>query len=353
MKLFKTTSILAFVLVALAACGEKEDTNKTTSKTETTTTETKTVTQETKAPETSSDTAKSEGLKTKFVTIATGGASGPYNIIATTLADEYNKAYGVNSKTQTTGASVENANLVGGGKVEMAFLMSDILSDAVKGQNSFKQPVETIRQMAVLYPNFVQVVTSKDSGINTLADIKGKRVSVGAPGSGTEANARNLIEGFGMTYNDIKVDYLGYAESADALKTGKVDVAFLTSGLPNASLLELSRSFPMKLVSVPADKLKEIADKAPYFSSKEIPAGTYGNDEPVTTAVIRNAIIVSSKLSDDDVYKLTKTFIEKLPNLQNSHQAIKAVDSKSAQEGMVAPIHPGAKKYYDELNAKQ
>ncbi|WDU53897.1 TAXI family TRAP transporter solute-binding subunit [Taylorella equigenitalis] len=357
MKLFRTSAIIATMLVTLTACGEKEEAKTTTEPTSnTSTSETKPMAEEAKSNETksTSDESKSSNkLETKFVTIATGGASGPYNIIATTLADEYNKAYGVNSKTQTTGASIENANLVENGKVEMAFLMSDIVSDAVKGENSFKAPVKNINQMAVLYPNFVQVVTSKDSGIETLADIEGKRVSVGAPGSGTEVNARNLIQGFGMTYDDIKVDYLGYAESADALKTGKVDVAFLTSGLPNASLLELSKSFPLKLVSIPPEKLKEIADKAPYFSSMEVPTGTYGIDKPVTTAVIRNAIIVSSKLSEDDVYKLTKTFIEKLPALQNSHQAIKAVDAKSAQEGMVAPIHPGAKKYYDELNSKK
>ncbi len=308
-----------------------------------------------KAPAASTDQATSstpavaqDKLQTRFVTIATGGASGPYNIIATTLGEIYNKAYGVNSKTQTTGASVENINLMNQNKVEMAFVMSDVLSDALAGTNSFKNKIENVQQMAALYPNYVQVVASKRSGIKTLDDLRGKRVAVGAQNSGVEVNARNILNGHGITYDDIKVDYLGYAEAADALKGGKLDAAFLTSGLPNASLLELEQGFDLQLVSILPDNIAKIAKDKSYFIALDIPANTYGNAEAVPTAAIMNALIIRSDLSEDDGYKLTKTFFENLDNLRNSHQAMKDVSLEQAQQGLVAPLHPGAQKYYAE-----
>lgn len=290
-------------------------------------------------------------LETRFATIATGGASGPYNIIATTMGEIFNKTYGVNSKTQTTGASVENVNLMAQNKVELAFLMSDVLSDALAGEGSFQAPVTNVQQIAALYPNYVQIVTSKKSGIKTLEDLRGKRVAVGAQNSGVEVNARNLLNGHDIAYGDLRVDYLGYAEAADALKAGKLDAAFLTSGLPNASLLELEQSFDLQMVSIKPENIARIAEDKSYFVSLEIPAGTYGNDEPVATAAIMNALAVRSDLSQEDVYKLTKTFFESLPQLRNSHQAMNDVSVETAQQGLVAPLHPGAQQYYDELAA--
>ncbi|WP_019673084.1 TAXI family TRAP transporter solute-binding subunit [Psychrobacter lutiphocae] len=293
-------------------------------------------------------TVSADKLETKFVTVATGGASGPYNIIATSLTEAYNATYGVNSKTQTTGASVENMNLIDQGKVEMAFAMSDVVNDAVLGRNNFSAPITKVQQIAALYPNYVQVVTSQKSGIKNFEDLRGKRIAVGAQNSGVEVNARNLLQGFGMTYDDVKVDYLGYAEAADALKSGKLDAAFLTSGLPNSSLMELQQGFDLQLVSIDPAKVAEIAQNETYFTAKEIPAGTYGNETAIPTAAIMNALVVSSDLSEGDVYKLTKTFFESLDKLKTAHQAAADISLENAQQGMVAPIHPGAKKYYDE-----
>ncbi len=289
-----------------------------------------------------------DGLDTRFVTIATGGASGPYNIIATSLAEIYSNEYGVNSKTQTTGASVENINLLNQDKVEMAFVMSDVLSDALAGTGSFPNKIDKVQQIAALYPNYVQVVTSKKSGIKTLDDLRGKRVAVGAQNSGVEVNARNLLNGHDISYDDITVDYLGYAEAADALKAGKLDAAFLTSGLPNASLMELEQGFDLQLVAIEPDRVADIAKDQSYFVSLEIPADTYGNEQAIPTAAIMNALVIRSDLSEADGYKLTKAFFDNLAKLENSHQAVKDVSLKDAQEGLVAPLHPGAKKFYDE-----
>jgi TRAP transporter TAXI family solute receptor len=291
---------------------------------------------------------KEDGLETNIVTIATGGSSGPYNIIGTALANEYSDEFGINSKSQATGASVENINLIKEGKIEMAFVMSDVLTEAVNGTGNFSEKVENVQQVATLYPNYVQIVTTEDSGIETIEDLVGKRVAVGDQNSGVEVNARNLLAGHGITYDDIQVDYLGYAEAADGLKSGAIDAAFLTSGLPNASVLELSKTLDIKMVSVDPANIEKIAKDQPYFVAMEIPADTYGNTEAVPTAAIMNALVVSSELSEDDVYKLTKSFFDNLETLGNAHQAATEVSLEKAQEGMVAPVHPGAKKYYDE-----
>ncbi|MCM3618159.1 TAXI family TRAP transporter solute-binding subunit [Sutcliffiella horikoshii] len=289
-----------------------------------------------------------EGLDSRLVTIGTGGSSGPYNIIGSSLANIYSDEYGVNSKSQATGASVENINLMKEDKLQMAFVMSDVLTEAVEGTGNFSEKVENVAQVATLYPNFVQIVTTEGSGIETIEDLVGKRVAVGDQNSGVEVNARNLLAGHDISYDDITVDYLGYAEAADGLRSGSIDAAFLTSGLPNASVLELAKTINLKLVSVDPAKIEEIAKDQPYFVALDIPEGTYDNEEAVPTAAIMNALIVNSDLSEDDVYALTKTFFDSLDTLGNAHQAATEISLENAQEGMVAPVHPGAQKFYDE-----
>ena len=291
-------------------------------------------------------------LDTKFLTIATGGASGPYNIIGTSLSEVYVKTFGVNSKTQTTGASVENVNLLTQGKVDMVLALSDVVTDAIEGKNNFDKPITNIQQIAVLYPNVVQIVTTKKSGIKNIEDLRGKRIAVGDQGSGTEVNARTLLEGFGITYDDVTVDYLGFAEAADGMKAGKIEAAFFSSGLPNSSLMELEQGLDLQLITINQDKLKEIIATKPYFKTFEIPAGTYGNGAAIPTAAIMNALLVSSELSEADGYKLTKALFDNLDGLKTAHQAANDISLATAREGMVAPIHSGAKKYYDEQAAK-
>lgn len=287
-------------------------------------------------------------LDTRFVTIATGGSSGPYSILGTTLGQIYTKTYNVNSKAQSTAASIQNVNMLNQGKAEIAFVMSDVLSQAISGEGSFSNPAENIAQIAVLYPNYVQIVTSKKSGIKTMDDLRGKRISVGDLNSGAEMNSRTLLNGHNITYDDLKVDFLAYSEAVDALRGGRIDAAILTSGLPNASIMELEQGFDLQLVEIRKEMVDEITKNQDYFLSGEIPANTYGNSSAVPTAVIVNALVVRKDLSDSDVYKLTKTFFENLHVLINSHQAAKDISFENAQNGLIAPLHPGAKKYYDE-----
>lgn len=305
-----------------------------------------------KASTTTSDSTTStpsDKLETKFLTLATGGASGPYNIIGTSLTEIYAQKFGVNSKTQTTGASVENLNLLNQKKVEIAFVMSDALSEAVSGTGNFSSPIDNVAQIASMYPNYVQIAASTKSGVKTIEDLRGKRVAVGAQGSGVEVATRALLEGFGITYNDLKVDYLGFAEASDALKAGKLDAAFFTSGIPNSSLMELKQGFDLTMVSIPTDKLTEIAKTKQFFIPMNIPKDTYGNAEDVPTAAIVNAFVVQKDMSENDVYLITKTFFESLDKLKTAHQAATGIDPKTAQDNLVAPLHAGAKRYYDEI----
>lgn len=300
----------------------------------------------------SSEGDSSEGgsasLETNIVTIATGGSSGPYNIIATTLAEGYSSEFDVNSRTQTTGASAENLNLLGEEKVEMAFVMSDALTQAVNGEETFSEPIENVQQVAALYPNYVQVITTEGAGIDSIEDLAGKRVAVGDQNSGVEIATRSILEAHDMTYDDMEVDYLGYAEAAEAMRGGQIDAAFLTSGLPNASVMELQNSVDLKIVPIEGEAVDTLSEDAEYFESLEIPADTYGNEEAVPTAAIMNALVVREDLSEDDVYELTKYLFENLDSLTNAHQAAEDISLENAQDRAVIEIHPGAQRYYDE-----
>lgn len=320
LKIFKRNHLILTLLWCLSACGD-----------------TKTATDR-----------PSDGLDAKIITIATGGASGPYNIIGTTLADAYHHLYGVNAKTQTTGASIENMNLLAQNKVELAFVMSDVVTESLKGSENFPKKITNVQQLAALYPNYVQVVSHAHSGINSLNDLRGKRVAVGDQNSGTEFNARRLLQGHGLTYQDIKVDYLSFAEASDALRAGKVDAIFITSGMPNASIMALERSIKLKIVPIHPDKIHELSQDQAYFLPLTIPKGTYGNDVEIPTAAIMNALMIRADISEEDGYKLTKGLFEKRAQLINAHQAAQDITLDKAQEGIVAPLHPGAKKFYDE-----
>lgn len=294
----------------------------------------------------SSEDGGSAELETNIVTIATGGSSGPYNIIATTLADGYSNEFGVNSRTETTGASAENLNLMNQESVEMSFVMSDALVQAVNGEESFSEPIENVQQVAALYPNFVQLITTEGAGIDSVEDLAGKRVAVGDQNSGVEIATRSVLDAHDMSYDDLEVDYLGYAEAAEAMRGGQLDAAFLTSGLPNASVMELENSVDLKVVSIDPSVVENMEED--YFESLEIPADTYGNEEAVPTVAIMNALVVREDISEDDVYNLTKYLFDNLDSLENSHQAAADISIENSMESMVIDVHPGAQRFYDE-----
>lgn len=287
----------------------------------------------------------------KFVTIATGGTAGTYFPLGGALADIWNKNIAkMNATAQSTGASIANINMLKQGQVDVVFVQNDIANYSYNGIELLKgQAYQDLRGMACLYNETIQIVALESSGIKTLADLKGKRVSVGAAGSGTEANARQILEAAGITYNDIKVQYLSFGESANNMKDGNIDAAFTTAGIPTAAIQDLSVS--KKIVMVPVDKATadKLIAKYPFYAVTAIPGGTYqGQSQTVSTVAVKSMLAVSSKLPADLVYEMLKTMFANTDRLIAAHSQGKNVKLETALEGMSIPLHPGAEKFYKE-----
>lgn len=285
-----------------------------------------------------------------FVAILTGGTSGVYYPMGVALSKIFTeKVSGARPSVQATKASVENLNLIQGGKGELAFTLGDSLAAGWKGDEEagFRRKLDKVRGVTAIYPNYVQIVASKESGIKTLADLKGKRLSVGAPKSGTELNARVILDAAGLSYKDLgKVEYLPFGESVELMKNRQLDATLQSAGLGVSSIRDLATSTPITVVAIPA----AIVDKAGApFVKQSIPANTYeGQGEPVETAAVVNYLVTRSDLSDDLVYRMTKAMYESLPELQAAHSAAKAINVQKAAEGMPVPLHPGAARYLKE-----
>jgi TRAP transporter TAXI family solute receptor len=289
----------------------------------------------------------------EFVNILTGGTSGVYYPLGVAISKVLSdKVEGVRPSVQATKGSVENLNLIQAGKGEIAFTLGDSLAAAVMGNTDagFKGPLDKVQTIGAIYPNYVQIVASQDSGIKSLADLKGKRLSVGAPKSGTELNARAILAAAGMSYQDLgKVEYLDFAQSVELMKNRQLDATLQSAGLGVASIRDLAASIPIVVVEVPEDITKKMGE--PFFSAS-IPANTYdGQGADVTTVAVPNFLVTRSDLSADLVYKITQAIYENLPELQAAHAAAKGISLDKAAKGSPAPLHPGALKYYTEKNA--
>jgi TRAP transporter TAXI family solute receptor len=292
----------------------------------------------------------------QFVTVLTGGTSGVYYPMGVAISKAYaDNIPDVRTSVQSTKASVENLNLVQRGRGELAFALGDSVANGWEGieEAGFPQKLDKIRGLAAIYPNVIQIVARGDSGIKTLEDLKGKRVSVGAPKSGTELNARKIFEAAGMTYDDFeKTEYLSFGESVELMKNRQLDATLLSAGLGVSAIRDLASTTPVAIVEVPADVVTAIGE--PVFISTTVPAGTYeGVTEDVTTAAIRNFLITSSELSDDLVYNMTKELFENRDALLAAHSAAEGFVLETAAEGMPLPLHPGAEKYYKEQGVLQ
>lgn len=285
-----------------------------------------------------------------FINVLTGGQTGVYYPLGVALEKIFaGKIEGARPSVQATKASVENLNLLQAGRGEIAFTLGDSLRDAYDGNKEvgFARPLDRLRTIAAIYPNYVQIVASKESGIKTLADLKGKRLSVGAPASGTELNARAILAAAGITYQDLgKVEYLPFAESVELMKNRQLDATLQSAGLGVASLRDLANSVEITVVEVP----KEIVDKigAPYASSV-IPAGTYqGQAADVATATVINYLVTRSTLDEATVYQMTKSIFQNLPELVAAHSAAKSIKLGPDTIQSPAPLHPGAEKFFKE-----
>ncbi|MGX5733772.1 TAXI family TRAP transporter solute-binding subunit [Bosea thiooxidans] len=290
----------------------------------------------------------------EFINVLTGGTSGVYYPMGVALSKIYgDKIAGTRPTVQATKASVENLVLLQQGKGEIAFTLGDSLDAAWKGDEEagFKAPLKKLRGVTAIYPNYVQIVASKDSGIKTLADLKGKRLSVGAPKSGTELNARAILAAAGLSYKDLgKIEYLPFAESVELMKNRQLDATLQSAGLGVASLRDLATSVEITVVEVPAATVEKAGSP---FIKATIPANTYtGQSAPVQTAAVVNYLVTHEGVKEDLVYQMTKAMYENLGDLAAAHAAGKAIKLESALEGMPVPLHPGAARYFKEKGLK-
>ena len=288
-----------------------------------------------------------------FVNILTGGTSGVYYPLGVALSQVFTESVPESRPSvQATKASVENLNLLQAGKGEIAFTLGDSLALAVAGdaEAGFAAPLDKLRTIAAIYPNYIQVVASEESGIKTLADLKGKRLSVGAPKSGTELNARAILAAAGLSYEDLgKVEYLPFAESVELMKNRQLDATLQSAGLGVASIRDLASSVPITVVEIPADV---VAKAGPPYVAATIPAGTYeGQDADVQAASVQNYLVTHADVPDDVVYAMTKGVFESLDDLGAAHAAAKDIKLEGAAANPPAPLHPGAERYFNEAGA--
>jgi TRAP transporter TAXI family solute receptor len=289
-----------------------------------------------------------------FVNVLTGGTSGVYYPLGVALGNAIGKTLpAVKTSVQATKASVENLNLLEAGRGEIAFTLGDSLSDAWKGNEEagFKAPLKKLRGIAAIYPNYIQIVARADAGIKSLADLKGKKISVGAPKSGTELNARAVLHAAGIEYKDFaKVEYLPFGESVELMKNRQIDATLQSAGLGVSSLRDLAASVPIVVVPIPEAVIRKIGDAA--YIHAIVPANTYnGQTADVSTAAVQNFLYTHEGVSNDIPYGMTKALRTHLPDLVAAHSAAKAIDIKHALQGMPVPLHPGAEKYYKEVGA--
>lgn len=291
--------------------------------------------------------------KTNLI-LATGGTSGTYYPFGGAIAQIFNsKIANMNVTAQATGASVENLKLIGKKEAELAIVQNDMTDYAYNGTEAFKDgKVENVRAIATLYPEVIQIVASPDSGINTVSDVKAKKFSVGAPGSGVEANARQIFEVLGMTYNDFTANYLSFSESADSYKDKHIDGFLFVSGIPNAAIQDITATSELKFISIPDDVIKKLIEKYPFYTEYVIPAGTYkGQDTDVKTVAINATLVVGAEVPEKVVYDLTKALFDNQAELATAHAKGKLLSLDTAVKGISVPFHPGAEKYYKEVGA--
>ena len=294
--------------------------------------------------------AAKDKVNISFPTAATTGALYPLGAGISNLWNT--KLDYVKANVQASNGGVQNLNLLKSGNAQVSFAVSSIAYEALHGQRGFKdRDYKDLRVLAGLYYNPNQVVARSDSGVNTLADFKGKRFAPGAAGGTTEVESRIHFPAAGVKYpDDIKAQFVGFTESIDLMRNKQLDGAWIMAGLPTAAVTEMCATAGGKLVPIDSEVIKKLQAEYPWYAEFMIPAGTYeGQKEPVRTTAIKLLMLTDASLPDDVVYDLAKTFWENLPELGKAHGVMKTVTPDMATTDLAGlPLHPGAAKYYRE-----
>lgn len=284
------------------------------------------------------------------ISIGGGNTTGVYYILAGALANVITeKSENIVASAEVTGASIENCNLMHAGEMEMGVANTDIAMYAFNGETSnFPEAMPELRHIAKLYTSTMHIVALEGSGIQSVADLKGKKVAVGSPGAGQRVYVEEILNEYGMTMEDIKVYDLSQSEAVDALKDNQIDAAFIHSGYPNAAVTDLSTSKDIVCITLGEDVVASLTTKYPYLGACTIPADGYGTKADALCVGAWNSLICVEALSEDTVYQVTKLMFENLDYLASCHDILKNIDvTKACSEEI--PLHPGALRYYKEI----
>lgn len=292
--------------------------------------------------------------KAKFISIATGGTGGVYYPYGGGLAEIWTRhVTGVQAVAEVTGASVENTRLVNRGESLIGEIMNDVAYQAYYAEGRFKGKPQKILAMFQMYPHHYHIVALKGSGIKSIYDIKGKRVSVGAPGSGTEFKTNLVFKVLGISYDDFKVHRLSFTEQASALKDGTIDVGIWDVAAPTSSIMDLATTRDIVLISFSDKDIEKIVKAYPFYAPFVMPPGIYkGQDYPVKNPSVWNTVICNANMSEDLVYRLVKALFQHKDYLEKIHPFAKYTTPENAIIASPIPLHPGAIKYYRELGLK-
>jgi TRAP transporter TAXI family solute receptor len=286
----------------------------------------------------------------QFINILTAGTGGVYYPLGSVLSNKFaDKIPGTRPSVQATKGSVENLIILQQGRGELAFTLGDTLALAWAGDvdAGFPRKLDKLRGVAAIYPNYIQIIATKESGIKTFTDLKGKRLSVGALKSGTELNARRLFEAAGITYKDIgKVEYLSFDESVDLMKNHRLDATLQSAGLGVPALRNIANTFSVVVVEIPS---AVVSKAGPPYALGLIPKNTYrGQEGDVQTASVPNFLVTRADLEADLVYDMTKVIFDSVAELMATHRAAVEIKLERALDGMPVPLHLGAEKFFKE-----
>ena len=283
--------------------------------------------------------------------LGTGGTTGTYYAVGGVMATVLNPVMKESSLTVTsTGASKANIQLVDVGEADLAIVQNDVMYYAYTGTDLFEDEgaYETFSTVAGLYDETVQIITC-NSDIKSVEDLKGKTVSVGDAGSGVEFNAKQILGAYDMSFDDINVVNASFGDSADSLKDGKIDAAFIVAGAPTTAVVDLATTKDVSLVQLDEEHIKKLQENYDFYTETVIPADTYkGVSEDATTVSVRATLIASNDVSEDAVYELLKAMFDNQKDLIAGHAKFEFLNLEDAVKGISVPFHPGAKKYFEE-----
>lgn len=284
------------------------------------------------------------------MTMGTGGSTGTYYSFGSVLAGSMAEESGVSINVVSTDGSAANIYNIDDGINHLATVQSDVMNYAWNGIKSFAADgkIDSFRVLGGLYEETVQIVTLRND-INSVADLRGKAVSIGAPGSGVYFNAMDILLAHGIMESDIRAEYLSFGDSTDAMKDGKIDAAFIVAGAPTPAITDLAATNAVRLVSMETDKVDALVAQSPFYTKSILPAGTYsGLSEPVNTVSVKATMVVSADAPEDVVYNMTAGIFDNTDAIAAAHAKGAELDLENAVRGMTVPFHPGAARYFAE-----